>query len=495
MATTDASPAGGRKRPMEILSLGPSRTATASMAAAYEVLGVPTYHGYRLITYPEEGAAWERAADAKFFNKGQPLTREEWDEALFKDFAALADICFMFWEELLEAYPEAKVVLVERDVDAWWKSFSEGILPGLYSKKVDFIVNYVEPAVGPRTAHACRKMYGGYLGSGWGPEQLEVIKANAKDRYREHFRRIREVVPRERLLNYELGSGWGPLCEFLDKPVPDVPFPRVNEAEIVQRRIKEATTETMMGGIRALGLKHRHKLTPSNFTAQMATPRYAQQQVPYGAPQAYGQPELQGQQGYSQEHQGYGEEDAQYAHEDQGYEHEEGEDQYAQHPQDPSIQQANGEANAKGMPEQSNPEMPQADDSQAEEAELPAQSQKTQAPFQPRRHFPQDPHHSKLMSHFHDIAEHGLTDDHIHSMIHVGSYFLATLAKHTGMTAGHKEEGTEAPETIQSVPNVQQKPTGKPVPSSQAGARQLPAKVSPNKSAPTPAGRPAVPRK
>lgn len=114
----------------------------------------------------------------------------------------------MFWEELLEAYPEAKVVLVERDVDAWWKSFSEGILPGLYSKKVDFIINYVEPAVGPRTAHACRKMYGGYLGSGWGPEQLEVIKANAKDRYREHFRRIREAVPKDRLLNYELGSGW-----------------------------------------------------------------------------------------------------------------------------------------------------------------------------------------------------------------------------------------------------------------------------------------------
>lgn len=36
--------------------------------------------------------------------------------------------------------------------------------------------------------------------------------------------------------------------------MPDVPFPRVNEAEIVQRRIKEATSETMMGGLRALGL-------------------------------------------------------------------------------------------------------------------------------------------------------------------------------------------------------------------------------------------------
>ncbi|KAI6910369.1 hypothetical protein KC318_g1015 [Hortaea werneckii] len=233
----------------------------------------------------------------------------------------------------------------------------------------------------------------------------------------------------------------------------------------------------------------------------MATPRYAQQQVPYGAPQAYGQRDLQGQQGYApepqgygQEHQGYGEEDAQY--EDQGYGHEEGEEQY--HPQDPSLQQANGESGAKGLPEQSNPEMPQqVDDSQPSEAELPAHIQKTQASFQPRRHFPQDPHHSKLMSHFHDIAEHGLTDDHIHSMIHVGSYFLATLAKHTGMTAGHKEEGAEAPKSIhQSVPNVQQKSAGgKPVGSSPAGSRQPVVKVSPNKSTPMPAGKPVVARK
>lgn len=142
----------------------------------------------------------------------------------------------------------------------------------------------------------------------------------------------------------------------------------------------------------------------------MATPRYAQQQLPYGAPQAYGQPELQGQQGYApesqgygQEHQGYGEEDAQYEH--QGYEHEESEEQYAQNPQDPNFQQANGESGVKGLPEQTNPEIPpQVDDPQPAEAEVGAHSEKTQASFQPRRHFPQDPHHSKLMSHFHDIA-------------------------------------------------------------------------------------------
>lgn len=80
-------------------------------------------------------------------------------------------------------------------------------------------------------------------------------------------------------------------------------------------------------------------------------------------------------------------------------------------------------------------------------------------------------------------------------MIHVGSYFLATLAKHSGMTAGHKEEAAEVPKSIQSVPNVQQKPASKPVGSSSAGPRQPAVKVSPNKSAQMPMGKPVAPRK
>jgi hypothetical protein len=36
------------------------------------------------------------------------------------------------------------------------------------------------------------------------------------------------LVPKERLLEWEIGDGWGPLCEFLGKPVPEVPFPHAN---------------------------------------------------------------------------------------------------------------------------------------------------------------------------------------------------------------------------------------------------------------------------
>ncbi|KAK4981212.1 hypothetical protein LTR66_001414 [Elasticomyces elasticus] len=51
--------------------------------------------------------------------------------------------------------------------------------------------------------------------------------------------------------------------------------------------------------------------------------------------------------------------------------------------------------------------------------------------------FPQDPHHSKLMAHYHEITETGMTEDHLHSIVHVGSLFLAHLARSAGMTHGH----------------------------------------------------------
>ncbi|KAK5710754.1 hypothetical protein LTR17_018735 [Elasticomyces elasticus] len=75
-------------------------------------------------------------------------------------------------------------------------------------------------------------------GSIGGSNKQELID-KSRDVYRAHNKAVREKVPRELLLVYELGSGWEPLCAFLDKPVPDVPFPRVNETEMVNEYVQE----------------------------------------------------------------------------------------------------------------------------------------------------------------------------------------------------------------------------------------------------------------
>jgi hypothetical protein len=41
---------------------------------------------------------------------------------------------------------------------------------------------------------------------------------------------IRGLVPPDRLLEWDIKDGWGPLCSFLDKPIPSVPFPHANAA-------------------------------------------------------------------------------------------------------------------------------------------------------------------------------------------------------------------------------------------------------------------------
>lgn len=39
------------------------------------------------------------------------------------------------------------------------------------------------------------------------------------------------------LLEFSVEDGWGPLCNFLEMPVPDVPFPRINSREEVQQAV------------------------------------------------------------------------------------------------------------------------------------------------------------------------------------------------------------------------------------------------------------------
>jgi hypothetical protein len=59
--------------------------------------------------------------------------------------------------------------------------------------------------------------------------------------FQEHAERVKQVVAPERLLVFEPKDGWKPLCRFLGVPVPDVPFPHLNEAASM-RRVRRIVT-------------------------------------------------------------------------------------------------------------------------------------------------------------------------------------------------------------------------------------------------------------
>jgi Sulfotransferase domain len=56
-------------------------------------------------------------------------------------------------------------------------------------------------------------------------------RAFMTDYFRRHSAEVERAIARERLLVYEIGQGWGPLCAFLGVPVPEVPFPTTNTRE------------------------------------------------------------------------------------------------------------------------------------------------------------------------------------------------------------------------------------------------------------------------
>jgi hypothetical protein len=54
---------------------------------------------------------------------------------------------------------------------------------------------------------------------------------HAKAVYRAHHATVRQTIPAERLLVFDVREGWEPLCAFLEVPVPATPVPNVNDAE------------------------------------------------------------------------------------------------------------------------------------------------------------------------------------------------------------------------------------------------------------------------
>jgi len=61
-------------------------------------------------------------------------------------------------------------------------------------------------------------------------------------RYNAYVQDVKDSCPPERLLVFRAEDGWEPLCSFLRVPVPNIPYPRVNDAQEFSRRMEHVTT-------------------------------------------------------------------------------------------------------------------------------------------------------------------------------------------------------------------------------------------------------------
>lgn len=210
-----------------------SRSGTESIRRALEEMGyLRTYHGIRDLLAGDDGWLWADLMERKYGEKPQPITREPLDRIL-GDCAAVTDMpCCAFWSELMDAYPAAKVLLVERDVEEWYRSFDTIILKGVFSSKSAVIRFAVRAGVLP----AYPQMFINQLFLQYFQAKSSAQMArNARSVYRQHYNAIeaRAVAEGRPVLRMHLKEGWGPICEFLGKENPpgyhDGALPRGNE--------------------------------------------------------------------------------------------------------------------------------------------------------------------------------------------------------------------------------------------------------------------------
>ena len=198
---------------LAVIGSGFGRTGTLSLKKALEQLGFgPCHHMENVMQAPEQAPHWQAA-----------VRRDgvDWDK-VFAGYRSQVDWPGAhFWRELAAAYPKAKVVHTVRSAESWWDSFS----PTLRK----FMLTYEEMELPPhiRTiVEAQAIIFDETFGSGVAADRGAALAA-----FNRRTQEVSETIPPERLLVFDVSEGWGPLCRFLDVPVPDGPFPHFNKVE------------------------------------------------------------------------------------------------------------------------------------------------------------------------------------------------------------------------------------------------------------------------
>jgi Sulfotransferase domain len=220
---------------MKVIGAGLPRTGTLSQKVALEMLGLgPCYHMVNVLGDLELVAPWRQALD------GDP----DWDQ-LFDGFQSTIDWPgSYYYRELIDAYPDAKVLLSVRDGESWARSMRDTIWGLFYGDIVSRHLSDARALVDPKWRAYTEMMKEMWQRSGLldGAETTDEWMSNAIHRFQQE---VQDTVPADRLLVWSVGDGWEPLCEFLEVPVPDTPFPHLNDSKIFADRVIDGALLTL----------------------------------------------------------------------------------------------------------------------------------------------------------------------------------------------------------------------------------------------------------
>ena len=179
---------------MKIFEIGVAKTGTVSLGIAFKILGF-THKGFSEECYlPEPYPNWTKEDSwpvmCEVADKYESFTDGPWH-----------DVPFEWWDE---RYPNSKFIILERDDESRIKSqefFQTNVL--------DWDKQWLSDRDGAIKNH------------------LE-FKKTKYNRIKKHFKdRPDDLL----VMNICDGDGWEVLCPYLEKDIPDVPFPQENVTE------------------------------------------------------------------------------------------------------------------------------------------------------------------------------------------------------------------------------------------------------------------------
>jgi hypothetical protein len=175
--------------------------------ALERLIGAPCYHMVEVLGHPEHMPMWRRAAEG--------------DAIDFRELLASYDATVdwpgaSFWRDMSVVFPDAIILLSTRsDADAWWRSASRTIFELLNTP-------------GGET-NEFRAMWQAIAHNRFTKRTDDRDAAMAA--YERHNAEVRATAAPARLVEWQPGDGWEPLCAALGAPVPDEPFPYVNTTD------------------------------------------------------------------------------------------------------------------------------------------------------------------------------------------------------------------------------------------------------------------------
>ena len=214
---------------LEVIAAGLPRCATSSLQAAFENefgLG-PCMHMAHVAPHVDRLKMCRQAALETNKENRQAILHK-----LFDGYRASCDFPGNYFvEDLVEMYPNAKIILNKRKSPEAWHRSMHATLVFFTTKTYHYCTYWIPTDYWHYQLHQAG-------------EVLNKRRWNLPPRfpiefYHIHNKWVQDVAAQngKDVLEFTPDQGWGPLCEFLEKPKPETGFPHLNDEAFIRKLI------------------------------------------------------------------------------------------------------------------------------------------------------------------------------------------------------------------------------------------------------------------